>query len=75
MCQHFREVFSLCQYVLEESRNEKLILCTLETLVKFFKWIPFGYIFETGLINALVFKVSALFLNRILFILNAFFLF
>lgn len=57
MCQQFREVFSLCQFVLEDSRNEKLISCTLETLLRFFNWIPLGYIFETGLINALVFKV------------------
>lgn len=57
MCQHFREVFSLCQYVLEDSRNEKLIYCTLETLLRFLNWIPLGYIFETGLINALIFKV------------------
>ncbi|XP_046918436.2 exportin-1 emb [Dermatophagoides farinae] len=56
MCQHFREVFSLCQYVLEDSRNEKLIYCTLETLLRFLNWIPLGYIFETGLINALIFK-------------------
>lgn len=56
MCQQFREVFSLCQFVLEDSRNEKLISCTLETLLRFFNWIPLGYIFETGLINALVFK-------------------
>lgn len=57
MCNHFREVFSLCQFVLEDSRNEKLISCTLETLLRFLNWIPLGYIFETGLINALVFKV------------------
>lgn len=60
MCQQFREVFSLCQFVLEDSRNEKLISCTLETLLRFFNWIPLGYIFETGLINALVFKVCTL---------------
>lgn len=56
MCQHFQEVFSLCQYVLEDSRNERLIHCTLETLLRFLNWIPLGYIFQTGLIEALIFK-------------------
>ncbi|CAG2121412.1 unnamed protein product, partial [Medioppia subpectinata] len=52
MCQQFREVFTLCQFVMENSNNATLIQCTLETLLRFLNWIPLGYIFETGLINA-----------------------
>jgi exportin-1 len=29
----------------------------LETLLRFLNWIPLGYIFETKLINTLIFKV------------------
>jgi exportin-1 len=57
MCQQFREVFTLCQFVMENSNNVTLIQCTLETLLRFLNWIPLGYIFETGLINALIYKV------------------
>jgi len=57
MCQQFREVFTLCQFVMENSNNTTLIQCTLETLLRFLNWIPLGYIFETGLINALIYKV------------------
>lgn len=58
MCQQFREVFNLCQFVMENSNNVTLIQCTLETLLRFLNWIPLGYIFETGLINALIYKVN-----------------
>lgn len=54
MCSEFSQVFTLCQFVLENSLNAPLISATLETLLKFLNWIPLGYIFETKLIDMLV---------------------
>uniref|UniRef100_U5ELY4 Exportin-1 n=1 Tax=Corethrella appendiculata TaxID=1370023 RepID=U5ELY4_9DIPT len=56
MCSEFSQVFTLCQFVLENSLNAPLISATLETLLKFLNWIPLGYIFETKLITMLVMK-------------------
>lgn len=63
MCSEFSQIFQLCQFVLENSQNAPLVGSTLETLLKFLNWIPLGYIFETKLINTLIFK----FLNVPLF--------
>jgi exportin-1 len=56
MCSQFSEVFQLCQFVLDNSQNAPLVGSTLETLLRFLNWIPLGYIFETKLINTLIFK-------------------
>lgn len=41
----------------DNSQNAPLVGSTLETLLRFLNWIPLGYIFETKLINTLIFKV------------------
>uniref|UniRef100_A0A1A9URN0 Exportin-1 n=1 Tax=Glossina austeni TaxID=7395 RepID=A0A1A9URN0_GLOAU len=56
MCSEFSQVFQLCSFVLESSMNAPLIQVTLETLLRFLNWIPLGYIFETSLIDTLIFK-------------------
>ncbi|KAK9731791.1 CRM1 / Exportin repeat 2 [Popillia japonica] len=56
MCSEFSAIFHLCQFVLENSQNAPLVNATLETLLRFLNWIPLGYIFETKLINTLIFK-------------------
>ena len=56
MCSQFSDVFTLCQFVLENSQNAPLVRSTLETLLRFLNWIPLGYIFETSLIRTLIFK-------------------
>ena len=56
MCQEFSQIFQLCQFVMENSSNEQLIICTLETLLRFLNWIPLGYIFETTLINTMIYS-------------------
>ena len=56
MCSQFSEVFQLCQFVLDNSQNAPLVGVTLETLLRFLNWIPLGYIFETKLIDTLIFK-------------------
>lgn len=56
MCKEFGQIFTLCNYVLDSSLNAPLIAVTLETLLRFLNWIPLGYIFETDLINTLIFK-------------------
>lgn len=57
MCSEFSQIFQLCQFVMDNSQNVPLVAVTLETLLRFLNWIPLGYIFETKLINTLIFKV------------------
>lgn len=52
-CNEFSEVFRLCLEILEKAQRSSLIKATLEALLKFLKWLPLGYIFETCLINIL----------------------
>jgi len=56
MCSQFSEVFTLCQFVMDNSNNAALVGATLDTLLKFLNWIPLGYIFETKLIQTLILK-------------------
>lgn len=56
MCSEFSQIFTLCQFVLENSQNPPLVNATLETLLRFLNWIPLGYIFQTKLIHTLIFK-------------------
>jgi exportin-1 len=53
LCGEFAEVFQLCTEVLEKAQKPSLIASTLEALLRFLKWIPLGYIFETALIENL----------------------
>jgi exportin-1 len=56
MNEQFSEVFQLCTFVMEHSQKPALILATLQTLHRFLTWIPLGYMFETSLIDSLVFQ-------------------
>ena len=38
------------------STKSSLLVCTFQTLLKFLNWIPLGYIFETQLVQTLVYK-------------------
>jgi len=49
-------IYQLCEFVLTNSTKPKLIKTTLETLLRYLSWIPFGYIFETPLVQALITK-------------------
>ena len=53
----FVVIYQLCEYVLDTSQKPTLLLATLQTLLRFLNWIPLGYIFETKMIDTLVFKV------------------
>jgi len=53
MCGEFSDVFSLCSEVLERASKPSLVAATLEALLRFLRWIPFGYIFETNLVENL----------------------
>lgn len=53
MCAEFSSIFQLCNEVLGSATQESLIMATLQTLLKFFNWIPLGYIFETNIIDSL----------------------
>lgn len=53
MCSEFSAIFQLCSEVLNTANQASLIKATLETLLRFFNWIPLGYIFETPIIETL----------------------
>jgi exportin-1 len=53
MCAEFSSIFQLCSEVLNSATQTSLIKATLETLLRFFNWIPLGYIFETPIIDTL----------------------
>ncbi|CAK8989114.1 Exportin-1 (Exp1) (Chromosome region maintenance 1 protein homolog) [Durusdinium trenchii] len=54
--EEFRQIFDLCQLVLNSSQRPGLITATLQTLLRFLAWIPLGYIFETPLVEQLMTK-------------------
>ena len=58
LCQEFSDIFQLCNEVLENAQVPSLISATLKALLRFLKWIPLGYIFETNLIDTLRNRVS-----------------
>jgi len=60
MCNEFSDVFQLCQFVMDNSQNAPLVKATLNTLLCFLNWIPLGYIFETELIQQLIYKFLSL---------------
>lgn len=51
--QEFSEIFQLCSEVLQKCQKPSLLMATLEALLRFLKWIPLGYIFETNLVENL----------------------
>lgn len=54
--EEFSQVFQLCEYILDASQRQSLLLCTLQTLQRFLTWIPLGYIFETNIVPGLLSK-------------------
>lgn len=52
----FSLIYQLCDYILRNSGKPSLINATLETLLRFLNWIPIGYIFQTKMIELLLFK-------------------
>jgi exportin-1 len=53
MCAEFGSIYTLCNDVLNTANQASLIKATLDTLLRFFNWIPLGYIFETPIIDTL----------------------
>ena len=47
MCDEFTAIYNLCSEVLRTATSANLIKATLETLLRFLNWIPFGFIFES----------------------------
>lgn len=56
LCGEFAEVFQLCSEVLEHASRPSLLQATLEALLRFLRWIPLGYIFETNLIDEILIR-------------------
>lgn len=38
----FSLIFQLCEYIMENSQRQSLLICTFQTLLKFLNWIPLG---------------------------------
>lgn len=64
ICNEFAEVFQLCTEVLDKAQKSSLIKATLETMLRFLNWIPLGFIFETGVIDTLISRVSMMELDE-----------
>jgi exportin-1 len=64
----FSNVFALCQEVLGNTNSSQLVDVTLQTLLRFLKWIPLAYVFESNLIEILAMKFfpEPVFRNRVL---------
>ncbi|KAK7204456.1 CRM1 C terminal-domain-containing protein [Myxozyma melibiosi] len=54
MCEKFSEIHNLCYEVLESATSSSLVIATLQSLLRYLYWVPFGYIFETGIIELLL---------------------
>ena len=65
LCGEFSLVFQLCNEVLQSTSSPSLILATLNALLRFLKWIPLGYIFDTNLIPMLRERVQVLQLSQL----------
>jgi exportin-1 len=52
----FSLIYQLIERVLEQSTRPSLVNVALETLNKYLGWIPLGFIFETKLIETLIYK-------------------
>jgi len=55
--QEFSLIYQLCDFILRSSSKPSLINATLETLLRFLNWIPPVFIFQTKMIEHLLFKV------------------
>lgn len=49
----FSEIFKLCIEILQYANKPSLIIATLEALLRFLKWIPLGYVFQTNLLETI----------------------
>jgi len=54
--QEFSLIYQLCDFILRSSSKPSLINATLETLLRFLNWIPPVFIFQTKMIEHLLFK-------------------
>ncbi len=52
----FKLIFKLCEATLTKSQDVLVLTATLQTLLRFLRWIPAGYIFETSLLGTLAMK-------------------
>ena len=53
----FSLIYQLCDFVINQSQKPSLLLTTLQTLKAFLNWIPLAYIFNTSMIDQLIYKV------------------
>jgi len=54
--EEFAGIHQLCNVILAEATVPSLLKACLEALGKFLSWMPLGYIFETNMVQALVFR-------------------
>ena len=59
MSRELKQIFELCLKVLEEASSVSLVNATLNALLRYFRWIPYSYIFETNILELLSNKFLA----------------
>ena len=56
----FSLIYKFLEHILANSQKSSLVLVSLQTLLRFLNWIPLGYIFETKMVETLLYKVIRL---------------
>ncbi|GMM55064.1 exportin [Maudiozyma humilis] len=59
MSKEFEQIFKLCFQVLEQASSPSLVVAALESLLRYFNWIPYRYIYETNILELLSTKFLA----------------
>ena len=59
MSKEFEQIFKLCFQVLEQASSPSLVVAALESLLRYFHWIPYRYIYETNILELLSTKFLA----------------
>jgi len=54
--EEFAGIHQLCNVILQEATVPSLLKACLEALGRFLSWMPLGYIFETPMVQALIFR-------------------
>ena len=53
MSNEFEQIFKLCYQVLEQASSPTLVVAALQSLLRYFHWIPYRYIYGTNILELL----------------------
>lgn len=56
LTEEFQLIYQLCEFVMQNAKNQLTLQTTLQCFLRFLFWIPLYYVFETQLIDMLLHK-------------------